>query len=240
MSLDYLLTAGAVAALSAVSERSPTTVRRLDSASPDDVSSSSADFALKTLSVRAAAAVQTWAETEDLTDGEGSGDRLLALLVGAIDDNKDGELSDEEQQMLTVACNEAWNYLAAKGVAESDLDELFNSEDPAAYNAAGDRVVEFIADALPDGDEAGQDEIDDFAFGAGSGDAQGDVFDAVYKKKIAFRGGKKVMIRKRVSGTVRLSAAQKVAVRKMHMKSHGARAMAKRMKSMRVRRAAGK
>jgi hypothetical protein len=46
-------------------------------------------------------------------------------------------------------------------------------------------------------------------------------------------------IKKRISGTVRLSAKQKVAVRKMLRKSHSAMATMKRMKSMKIRRKAG-
>ena len=53
------------------------------------------------------------------------------------------------------------------------------------------------------------------------------------------RNGKKVRINKRVSGTVRLSAKQKVAIKKARLKSHNARAMLKRAKSMRKRKQMG-
>ena len=57
--------------------------------------------------------------------------------------------------------------------------------------------------------------------------------------KMAVRNGKKMRIRKRISGTVRLSAKQKLAIRKARMKSHSAGAMMRRMKSMRMRRKMG-
>lgn len=235
-------TPAAMALLAATAAASPRA--RLDSADPVMVADSANAFALQNLSLSAVSTVQTWVETEDLDDGEGAADRLINMLVGIADANKDGELTDEEQAIFGTAANEAWSYLAAKGVAESDLDALFNSDDPADANAAGARVQEFLADALPDGDEAAADEMDDFAFGA---EAQESMFDstgnlrldATYKKRFAVRGGRKVMVRKRVSGTVRLSAKQKISIRKASMKSHGARAMAKRMKSLRVRKSIG-
>jgi hypothetical protein len=57
--------------------------------------------------------------------------------------------------------------------------------------------------------------------------------------KMAIRNGKKMRIRKRVSGTVRLSAAQKVGLRKARMKSHSATARMRRAKSMKIRRKSG-
>lgn len=194
-------------------------------------------FALQTISMQAVAAVQTWAESDDLGEGEGAADRLIALLIGIADQDKDGELTEDEQAIVETAMNEAWNYMAAKGADEGDLDTLFNSDDQEASNAAGLRIIELLADTLPDGDDEAGEEMD--AFVLNGAEDQEAVFDAVYKKKIAVRNGRKVMIRKRVSGTVRLSAKQKVAVRKMLMKSHGSKAMARRMKSMRRRKSMG-
>lgn len=65
------------------------------------------------------------------------------------------------------------------------------------------------------------------------------LLDAVYKKKIVVRRGKKVRINKRVSGTVRLTAKQKVAVKKMLRKSHSAVAQMRRAKSNKVRQRSG-
>ena len=212
---------------------------RLDGADknvdPDMVAMDSAGFAANALSLQAAAAVQTWCETDlELDEGEGKADRLFALMVGIADDNKDGELDDDEKAVVEMAFNAAWDYMVGKGVAEADLEDLYG-DDPVAANAAGDRICEMLADKLPEG-EAADDDIDDFAFGS---DASEGVFDAVYKKRFAIRGGKKTIIRKRVAGTVRLSAKQKVAIRKAQRKSGSAKAMMKRMKSMRVSRAMG-
>jgi hypothetical protein len=226
-----------LAALAVLDSAQPQPAVRLDEVDGDMIADEASSYALKTVAMRAAAMVQGWCETgDDLGEGEGLGDRLMMMLVGVADENKDGELTEEESAVLQVALNEAWSYMAAKGVSESDLDALFNSEDPDTYNGAAARVCEFLTEALPDGDEAAMDELDDFAFGS---DAQAGVFDAVYKKRFTVRNGKKMVKRVRVSGTVRLSAKQKVAIRKAGMKAHGAKAMAKRMKSMRVRKSMG-
>jgi hypothetical protein len=82
--------------------------------------------------------------------------------------------------------------------------------------------------------------VDSFVFDADSSEAVMDsVLDAVYKKKIVIRQGKKMRINKRVSGHVRLSAGQKVAIRKAGMKSRSAGARVRRMKSMKIRNRAG-
>lgn len=171
----------------------------------------------------AASAVLQWAETDDLGEGEGFADRLLSLLVGAVDEDIDGELSDEEQDDLLQLADAAAEYLSSLGVSDDDLDALLNEWD----NDAGERVQELVAAKL--GNDA---DASDFVFGDGSDEA---ALDAVYKRTVAVRKGKKVRINKRVSGTVRLSSAQKVAVAKMRRKSNTGIAKLRRAKSMRVR-----
>lgn len=195
-----------------------------------------ADVALKT-----AAAVQEWAETskDDLDEGEGLGNRLFALLLGVADADANGEVGDDEADAMMMAQEAAYDYLIGKGVSESDVDALLNEFD----DDVADRVQELLADRLPSGEDESNADIESFAFGDGSDVSVMDgvsALDAVYKKRIAFRGGKKVLIKKRVAGTVRLSAKQKLAVRKMLRKSQSASAMMRRAKSVRARRLAGK
>ena len=182
------------------------------------------------IKVKTAAAIQQWAETDDLDDGETYADRLLALIVGLADANKDGEISDDEQGVLDIALNDAWDYLSKYGVDDEDAGVLLNDWD----SDAADRIRDLVASALPEGDGAVAD-IDSFAFGA----AQDAVFDAVYKKKVVVRGGRKVRINKRISGTVRLSAKQKIAIKRAQMKSHSATAQMHRIKSLKVRKRSG-
>lgn len=187
----------------------------------------------------AIASLLVWAGTpaSDLDEGESLADRLIAMAVGIADDNKDGEISDEEADVAGLALQAMADYLVAKGVTESDVSALL---DEGSAEAA-DRVHEFLAG------EAGDDAaVDSFVFDAESSEAVMDgvldslgMLDAVYKRKVAVRKGKKVRIMKRVSGHVRLSAGQKVAIRKAARKAHSAGARMRRMKSMKVRARAG-
>ncbi|NDY89695.1 hypothetical protein [Ideonella livida] len=202
------------------------------------VGASAQNFAVQSVRVNAAAAVHAWIDSDnELGANEGSADRLKMLLVGFADQDKNGELSDDEQAVYLAGGDAAWAYMAGLGVSEDDLDLIFNGEDPDEANAAGDRVIAFLSDSLASGEEAELTAMDDFAFGE---EATASALDAAYKTVVAFRGGKKVAIRKRISGAVRLSAAQKLALRKAQAKAHGARATMARMKSMRARQAAGR
>lgn len=198
----------------------------------ESVMDSAAEYAMTDISLKTAAAFQEFVETDDLDEGEGLGDRLFTLLVGVADADMDGEVSEVEQDLFANVQETAWNYLSAKGVSDGDIDVLLNEFD----NDVAMRVQELLADRLPDGEDASADDINAFAFGDGADEA---ALDAVYKMKVAIKGGKKMRIKKRISGTVRLSAKQKVAVRKMLRKSHSAMATMKRMKSMKIRRKAG-
>ena len=199
-----------------------------------------ADYAVKNIKLQAISALHQWVETDDLDEGETLADRLIAMMVGIADSNKDGELSEDEQSIIDVAMNAAWDYLTSKGVSDEDCEALFNNGD----SSAAERIRDLLADSLPEGDEADED-IDDVVFTEKDQDplldsvSEAVYLDAVYKKTFAIRKGKKVRINKRVSGTVRLTAKQKVAIRKAQMKSHSASAMMRRLKSLRIRRKSG-
>lgn len=205
----------------------------LDSVEMDSAGTmSGSDYVQKDIALAAATAIQEWAETDDLDGGETLTDRLIALFVGIADANKDGDITDDEQEVMSVAVNAAYDYLLRLGVDEDDVAALLEDFD----EAVAERVQEFVAANLPDGSDAAADDIDDFVFGD---DDQEAALDAVYKKKLVIRNGKKVRINKRISGVVRLSAKQKVAIRKARMKSHSAAAMMRRARSMRKRKQMG-
>lgn len=209
-------------------------VALLDGVDDDEAPQGAAAYAQADMRLKAVAAIHQWAETtaDDLADGESMADRLLALVVGIADSDKDGELDDDEAELCGMVLEAMWDYFSAKGVSDDDCSALLNEWD----NGAAERVMDLIVSALPSGDEATAADMDAFAFDADSDSA---VFDAVYRKKIAVRRGKKVRINKRVSGHVRLSAKQKISIRKMLRKSHNAAATMHRAKSNRVRKSAG-
>lgn len=206
----------------------------LDAANPAVVLDAAGDYQDSDTALAAVAAVQEWAETapSELDEGEGSGDRLFSLLAGIADQDMDGEVSEAEADIINDAANAAADYMIAKGVPEEDAVALLTEFD----NDLADRVQELVLSELPDGDEAASEEADQFVFGDGSDES---VMDATYRKKVVIRRGKKVRINKRVAGKVRLTAKQKIAVRKMLRKTHSAAAKMRRAKSMRVRRRAG-
>jgi hypothetical protein len=206
--------------------------KTLDSTGEEPALAGADNYTIADISMSAVSAVQQWAETDDLDDGESYADRLMALVVGIADANKDGDITEDEQGVLEVALNAAWDYLVKCGATEEDAGALLNDWD----DEAADRVRDLVASVLPEGDDEASAEIDSFVF---SESDQEPALDAVYKMKMAVRGGKKMRIRKRISGTVRLSAKQKLAIRKARMKSHSAGAMMRRMKSMRMRRKMG-
>lgn len=192
------------------------------------------DFTAKDIALSAVAAIQQWAETDpsELDSGETMADRLQGLMIGIADMNKDGALTDDEHGVLEMALNTGWDYLVKMGASDEDAGALLNDWD----SDAAERVRDLVAASLPEGDAAAAADMDAFVFGPGD---QEPMLDAAYKKMVAFRGGKKVRINKRISGTVRLSPKQKVAIRKMQMKSHSAGARMARMKSMKARGKAG-
>ena len=187
-----------------------------------------AKYAMQDMKIKAANAISSWCETDDLKDDEDSAARLQALFIGIVDVNKDGELTGDEQNYLEALLNYAWDYLTSRSVDDDDIDLLLNEWDAGA----ADRIMDLLNGSAPDGD----DDIDSFAFGD---DENGAVFDGVFKNVISFVHGVKTKIHKRISGMVRLSSGQKSAIRKMHMKSHSAGAMLKRAKSMRMRKRSG-
>ena len=198
-----------------------------------DATDDESAYTLTQARIEAAAAVNTWTETaeEDLEDGETLADRLDALLIGTLDADKDGEITDEEADALAIVFDAAAEYLLHQGVSEDDTAALLSDGDADA----AERVQELLINIAPDGEDAEYDSVNDFAFNK---EQQVDgTFDAVYKRKMAVRNGKKTIIRKRVAGRVKLTAKQKMAVKKMLRKSHSGKAKMRRAKSMRRRAA---
>lgn len=219
-----------------------------------DSTDSRSAYAMSDLKLKAASAVHQFAETDksELDEGETLCDRFLSLLAEGCDENEDGEISDEEAQYIDLAYEAAATYMLRFGVNPDELEAFINDDD----EKAAANIQELLLHALPEGKEACLDDIEKFAFDENDGSTepvldsakanqipdmsnQQAVMDAVYKKKWVVRQGKKLKIRKRVSGHVILSAGQKKAVRKMHLKSHSGRANLKRLKSMRKREKLG-
>lgn len=207
----------------------------------DSTNDAIGSYAANSIRSDAMAALIEWAKTPatDLDEGETMADRLLAMNIGLADDNKDGDITDDEADVIDVALNAQADYLASLGVSDEDISALLEDQSPEA----SDRVLELLGGELPASDDDALAAADAFVFDSESNESVLDsvmgILDAVYKKKLVIRGGKKMRIMKRVSGRVRLSAAQKVAIRKASRKSHSSGARVRRMKSMKIRARAG-
>lgn len=211
----------------------------LDSATGDPVLDAAGEFEHMATRMDAVAAIQQWIEEDDYDEGESSADRLMAMIVGIADDNQDGDLDDDEMDVVDAAREAAWDYLESIGIENDDIDALLNDWD----EAAAERIRDAVASAIPDGDAA-LESIDDFTFDDAEGDdeeddEEGTIFDATYRKRLVVRGGKKMRVNKRVAGRVRLTGKQKLAIKKARRKAQSPRAKARRLKSMKIRRRMG-
>lgn len=186
-------------------------------------------YAAADLQLKAATALHEWAQTtrRDLDPQETNADRLQALFIGIADADQDGALDDEENEVVNMALDAGYDYLVGMGVTEDDAEALLSDWTAGV----ADRVHGFLVEHLPQSEEAQDMLISSFVFGLGD---QEPTLDAVYKMKMAIRGGKKVRIKKRISGFVRLSSRQKLALAKAHRRSHNASAMVRRQRSMKL------
>ena len=155
-------------------------------------------------------------------------------MIGIVDADKNGDLDDDELAVLDIAYNIAAEIFTAKGASDEDIDAMLNDGD----TDAGENIHELIINTGADGEDEELNEINATAFDFDE-DSDSAVLDATYKRKIAIRNGKKTIIRKRIAGRVRLTAKQKMAIKKMHRKSHSGKARMKRLKSLKRRKAMG-
>ena len=195
-----------------------------------DAAGLAAAHALSDVALEAAAIVQAWLE-EEPEEGENYADVLQDMFFEDADMNEDGELNDDETVLIDARLNAAYDYMLSKGASEEDAYKLLSE-----WNAdAAERVHDLLVEKMPDGEAASAD-IDNFVFGGESEEA---VMDAAYEKKVVVHHGKKMRVRRRISGVARRSAAQRAALAKARLKSHSGKANTKRLKSNRIRKAYG-
>jgi len=176
--------------------------------------------AMADIRTKAAYAVQTWAETDDLDKDESLYDRLDALISSIADGgiDLDGDAStDDTDDVYMVALQAASDYMSALGADDSDLETLFNSKDDGARDEAANRLLEFLMQALGDDEDAAEEAVKNFAFDM---DSDGSVFDAAsYKTMKRVRNGQVVSVRKRKRTTKPiLSSKQKEHLAELHSK----------------------
>lgn len=162
-----------------------------------------------------------------LDRGETNADRLLALMVGIVDADKDGQLNDAEEAVLDAVLDDAAAFLATKGIPEHIIDGVLS--DWSADMA--DQLRLYLVGKITE--EQFETDVEAFALNW----AKNPTLDAVYKNKNVIRNGRKERRRQRVSGTIRLTDAQKRAIRKAQAKAHSGAAKIRRQRSMKMRAA---
>jgi len=168
----------------------------------------------------AAAIVLQWTEA-----GEHDFDSLEAMLFGAIDDDGDRDLSDEEEdEFEELSAAAAQFILDSTSLTADQVTSLFdNADDEQAIEAAG-----LLEDLI---EEGSTDELI-----ANYAEKQAMLLSSLRK---VVRDGSVVKIKKRIGRKLKMSPAQKQALKKARQKSHGAAARAKRKKSLRARKRNG-
>lgn len=196
--------------------------------------------AMAQIRTQVAHAVQTWAETDDLDKGETLYDRLDALISAIADGGIDldgNPATDDTDDVYMVAMQAASDYMSALGADDADLETLFNSQDDDARDDAANRLLELLTDAIGDDEDAADEAVEKFAFDM---DSESDIYDSAdmpkgtHKTVFAIRGGKKVILRKRVGAKLKRTAKQKAALAKARMKAYKSSAIKRRVKSIKL------
>lgn len=184
---------------------------------------------------------------DQLDENELASGRLDDLLLEATEG-----ADDDENMLFDLVVGSVSDAFETLGVDESVINEVF-SDNVEAADAALESAANTVLANLPDDGEPMDDFVREFIFG---GDEDEAGFDSISKakvkakagalsmkkrggKNIAYRGvvairqGKKTIVNKRLPNQkVRLSAAQKTAVKKARLKSTSANAIKKRVLSL--------
>lgn len=165
------------------------------------------------------------------------------MVVADIDG--DYEISETEEDIYNSIWAEVPDALLTLGCDMADVKAFVDGPSKEADDAAA-RIGASLSKELDSVEADDDDIITSFAAGedavlesAAGDDAYIGVLEATYKRRKVVRDGKVQIVRKRVSGKVRLSAAQKAGLRKARRKAHTAAANLARKKSSRMRRRRG-
>lgn len=189
----------------------------------------------------------------ELEDDELPSERMDALMIKGLDADGDGEVEDDLKTYLAANIADA---LSSLGVPDDMIGDMMGDNVDAA-DAAIEAAAEKIIANLPD--DADLDEWSEqfiYGYDIDAGEEGEDGFDGVGKKKKklsaggttikkskkgqtlrykavkAVRHGKVVLVNKRISGKVVLSAKQKGALKKAGAKAHTGSAMKRMLRSV--------
>lgn len=199
---------------------------------------------------------------EDYDDEELLPSELLdSLMLDAFSDDDDDDSDDgdiDENVKITFSAHVS-DALSSLGVEDDIIDDLFDSDIEVA-DAATLAAAETVLENMPDDGAPFDEFVASFAYGEEPDDGDEGSFDSVsepqfdavkkklragkktvkkvngktlqYKAVKAVRDGEIVVVNKRISGNIKLSAAQKASLKKARRKSGNSAAIRKQMKSL--------
>lgn len=183
-------------------------------------------------------------------------DTLMLDAFDSSDDDEDG--GDIDDGVKTTLSAHVADALSTLGVSDDVISDLFNNDVEIA-DAATLTVAETVLENMPDDGEDFDDFVAAFVYSDYEDEADESGFDSmgqpqfdaakklrpgkktvkkvngktlVYKAVKAIRNGKKVVINKRISGNIKLTAGQKGALKKARRKAGNASAIRKQMRSL--------
>ena len=181
-------------------------------------------------------------------------DTLMLDAFDSSDDDEDGDIDDAVKVTLSAHVSDA---LSTLGVSDDVISDLFN-DDVEIADAATLTAAETVLENMPDEGEDFDDFVAAFVYSDYEDEADESGFDSigrpqfdaikklragkktvkkvngktlVYKAVKAIRNGEKVVINKRISGNIKLTAGQKGALRKARRKSNTSSALRKQLRS---------
>lgn len=194
------------------------------------------------LRAMAATIALEWAQGDDH-----SYDALDAYVLDAAGIDEDSEVTEDDEDFYNEVWGEVADALVFLGADETAVTELCDKEDSSAGASVAEAVKSgLVAEGAPSDDAivmefAAGDNYD--VFKSIYEGVEGGLFEASYRKKKVVRtvDGKPTVVRinRRVSGKVRLSAAQKAGLRAARRKAFTAAARLHRRKSMKLRKQRG-
>ncbi|OTG87885.1 hypothetical protein [Acinetobacter sp. ANC 3813] len=180
---------------------------------------------------------------KNLEEGELPTDRLDTLIAGV--SSGDDEEFEADQATLDIIIANVQDAMASLGVSDDLIATIF-SEDVEA-NEAIEAAAEQILSNLPSSEDL-PEFTDMFVYGEAEDEDSELMIDGVsvgktttksgkfgklvYKAVKAIRNGRVTVVNKRVSGKVKLSAAQRQALSKARRKASSSSAIKSRMRSM--------
>jgi hypothetical protein len=182
------------------------------------------EFASMQTRAQAMSCVLVWIENGDYTY-----EALDGLVLGIADIDGDEQIGEEEEGLYNDILATVGDAFVSLGASPENVNAFIENED----DAAGLKLGDFLSKKLDDVDDDDDDIVTAFAT---SGN---EILEAAYKRVKVVRDGKVVFKRKRIGGKVRLSAKQRIALKKARRRAHTGAAKKAMRKAMKIRKSRG-